>query len=250
MHFPNSGEVTFRQRECDDTCNVWGCHRGAGNGIGAAVVPGGGDVNAGGDDVDAGAFFGEGGEAVGFVRGGNGDGFGHAGGGEFAGVAAGVAGGDGEDYAGFDGALDGAVEGFGSGTAEGHVCDGFAAGFGAFGCDELDAFDYAGGVAVAAGVEDFDGNQGGFFGNAVGFGADGSRDVGAVAVSVFVVVFYDGFADFGAALEFGVGDVDAGVDDVDVYSLCDLYSWSANGIVFHRTTTSSVNLPPAESGYV
>lgn len=71
----------------------------------------------------------------------------------------------------------------------------------------------------AAGVEDLDGKQLGLLGNAVGLGADGAGNVGAVALAVGGVLVGEVLEPGGAALELGVVDVNAGVDDVGASAL-------------------------------
>ena len=106
-------------------------------------------------------------------------------------------------------------------TAETQVREGFAgAAFALHVVDgPLDTGDDLGCCTGAAGVEDFDGDEVRLLGDAVSTRADCACDVGAVAVAVCVLAITSEVgAEYGAAFEFGVGGVDAGVDYVGVCS--------------------------------
>lgn len=171
--------------------NVGGGHGGTGDGPGAAVGPGAQDVGAGREDVDGGAKVGVLGEGVGL--GGRADGADALlrAGGRGARVGGLVAGGGGEEVAGLDDGGGSLVDGVGRLAAEGHVHnDALLAALLARGVggDEVHAGDDGGVGALSVLVEDLDGEELGLLGDAVGAGADGAGDVGAVALAVGVVV--------------------------------------------------------------
>ena len=104
-------------------------------------------------------------------------------------------------------------------TAETQVREGFAgAAFALHVVDgPLDTGDDLGCCTGAAGVEDFDGDEVRLLGDAVGARADCAGYVSAVAVAVGVLaVVGEVGAEGGAAFEFSVRGVDAGVDYVGV----------------------------------
>lgn len=102
-------------------------------------------------------------------------------------------------------------------AAEGEVDDGF--GGAGFGCDVADGPVEASqdrGCGSCGALEDFDGDEVGLFGNAVGAPADCAGDVGTVAERVGVRAANGVVTEGCAAAELAMGDQDAGVDDVGV----------------------------------
>lgn len=164
------------------------CHAGARQRLRRVItqIAEGQDVHAGRVDVDDRPVVREAREVIGFIRCADGARIRHARGGCGRCVLAVIPRGDGDEEARVGGGLDRGVERVRLAAAEGEVGDCFADAVFRF-CvvdGPVDAAEDGGDGAGAVGAEDFDGDEGRVFGDAVGRGADGAGDVGAVAVVV------------------------------------------------------------------
>lgn len=183
--------------------------------------PGGFNVAAGGQDVDNLAEVGVRGEAVVLLRGTDRAGRGLGSRGRALGVNTLVTGSDGKEEAGIDNTSSSIVDGLGEATAKGHVDDDAlrAVLLSSVLDGEVHTTDDTGGSARSVGVEDLDGEELSLLGDTVGLGADGAGNVGAVAITVSVVIVGEVLEPLGAALEFGVLGVNTGVDNVGAGAL-------------------------------
>lgn len=215
------GSLTLAQEVGSEASNVRRGHGRAGQGVALTTGNAGEDIDTGGEDIDDSAKVGEVGNDVLGVRGADGAGAGLGGGGALASVGGLVTGSDGEEDSGLDDGGGGVVDSLGEATAQRHVGNsavGALAGSGILG-NELDTGDD---TAVGAGttvVEDLDGEELGLLGDTEGQTADGAGNVGTVALAIGIAVISKVLEPLGAALELGVLNVNASVDDIGTGAL-------------------------------
>lgn len=209
-----------------ETSNVRRGHGGARDGVCGVLAadPGRLNVEAGSKDVVALAIVGEESTLVSQVAGADSDGLLGSSWGVAARIGVVISGGDSKVDASFNSSVNGLVKDGGLSTTERHV--GSAAletllallGLGLMSLSgKFDTLDDIGHGAGAVGAEDLDSNDVCLLGDTILLASDGARAVGAVSISILVLVAVgDGGAPGGTALEINVLNVGAGIDDIDV----------------------------------
>lgn len=209
------GNLSKTHEVGSETSNVGSSHGGSRDGLDTAANPGGLDISSGGENINGTAVVGEAGAAVVAVRSTDGADRRLRGGRGVGSISVVVAGSDSNEDTRALELRNGAVDGLGVTTTKGHGGDN-AVGAVAVGVvvgDIVHTGDDGRELARAVVVEDLDTIDVGLLGDTVASGANGTRAVSAVAVTI-ALSRGKGLDELGTALELRVSVLNTSVDHV------------------------------------